>query len=287
MGQVAVVTDSGACLPPEVVAALGIEVVPLRFYIGDRSFLDGVDITANDIYRMLPKARTVPTTSAPTPLDYYAAIERASRSHDAVLIITITRRFSGMYQSATLAATTARDTLPDTAVLVMDSGTAAGAEGLVVLNAARAAFAGANVDEVCEVARRTMEQVDLIATLETLYYLARSGRVPMAVHWANAVVRVNPLFRILPLSGEAKTVRVARGRESAVRQMLELVQQRLAGRDMHGVVFHSYRFEEAMRLRERVTSMFTCREMYVSDFTPAMGIHTGPGVLGLAYYAAE
>ena len=109
----------------------------------------------------------------------------------------------------------------------------------------------------------------------------------MAVHWANAVVRVNPLFRILPLSGEAKTVRVARGRESAVRQMLELVQQRLAGRDMDGVVFHSYRFEEAMRLRERMACLFTCRELYVSDFTPAMGIHTGPGVLGLAYYAPE
>jgi len=287
MGRVAVVTDSSACLPPAIVADLGIHVVPLRFCIDDRSYLDGVDITADEVYRLLPGTRVLPTTSAPTPSDYYAALQRVAGDHAAAVVITITRRFSAMYQSAMLAAATARDALPATTVRVIDSGTAAGAEGLVVLNAAKAAAAGADVDAVCEAARRTMEIVDLIATLETLYYLARSGRVPMAVHWANSVVRVNPLFRILPLSGEAKTVRVARGRESAVRQLIELVRQRLAGHDLCGVVFHSYCLDEAMHLRQSVESAFSCRELYISDFTPAMGIHTGPGVLGLAFYAAD
>ena len=287
MGRVAIVTDSSACLPPDLVSGLGIHVVPLRFFIDGRSFLDGIDITATDVYRLLPCTRELPTTSAPTPSDYCAALHRASATHESALVITITRRFSGMYQSATMAAATARESLKHLQVTVIDSGTAAGAEGLVVLNAARVAAEGGSHGEVCFAARETMERVELVATLDTLYYLARSGRVPMAVHWANSAVRVNPIFRIRPLSGEAKTARVARGRESAIRQMLELMEQRTRTGTLHAVVFHSDCLGEAELLRDRVAGMFRFDELHVSDFTPAMGIHTGPGVLGLAYYTTN
>jgi DegV family protein with EDD domain len=257
----------------------------LRFSIEGRSYLDGIDITANDIYRLLPRARELPTTSAPTPGDYYAVMQRTAQESDSILVITIADRFSGMYQSAVLAASAARESLVGVSVEVVDCGTAAGGQGLVVLAAARVAAAGATLSETAARAREVMRSVDLVATLETLYYLARSGRVPMAVHWANAVVRVNPLLRISPLSGEAKTVRLARGRESAVRQLLQLVEQCVAERALHGIIFHSYRLQEAECLRERVEAQFDCRELHISDFTPAMGIHTGPGVLGLAYYS--
>ena len=285
MRRVAVVTDSSACLPAELVSQLGICVVPLRFLISNRAYLDGVDIKATDVYRMLPLVRELPSTSAPTPSDYYAAVQRASATHESVVVITITSRFSGMFQSATIAAATAREAIEGLQVAVIDSGTAAGAEGLVVLNAARVAAAGGTWEEVCVAARQVMDRVVLIATLNTLCYLARSGRVPMAVHWANSLVRVNPIFRILPLSGDARTVRVARGRASAVRQMLELAKQHVGERSMQCVVFHSDSLDEAESLRDRVSAMFRCAELYVSDFTPAMGIHSGPGVLGLACHA--
>lgn len=283
MQSVAVITDSSACLPADMVSALHIQVAPLRFFIDGKSYLDGIDITATDVYRLLPQLRELPTTSAPTPSDYSAAMERAARQHENIVVITITRRFSGMYQSALIAAATARDTLRQTRVEVIDSGTAAGAEGLVVLDAARAAAAGGDLEQVCAVARRTAASVSLVAVLETLHYLARSGRVPLAVHWANSVIRAHPVFRILPLSGEAKTVRIARGRESGVRQMLEMVAEDAHGKDVRVVVFHSDRLEEARTLADAAAARFPCRELYVSDFTPAMGIHSGPGVLGLAY----
>ena len=284
MGRVAVVTDSSTCLPPELVAELGIYVVPLRFFFGDRAYLDGIDITATDIYRMLPRVAEMPSTSAPTPSDYYAAVQRASTTHETVVVITITRRFSSMYQSAMIAAKTARESFGGLQVAVIDSGTAAGGEGLVVLDAARVAAKDGNCEEVCAAAREVMERVVLVATLDTLYYLAQSGRVPMAVHWANSLIHVNPIFQILPLSGAARTVRVARGRDSAVRQMLELAERCVGASDLRCVVFHSDRLDDAELLRDRVGGMVRCAELYVSDFTPAMGIHTGPGVLGLAFY---
>ncbi len=284
MAGVAVVTDSTVCLSPELTSSLGIESVPLRFFLDGRTYLDGLEITADEIYRLLPEARTLPTTSAPTPSDYYAAYQRAAASHSAILVITITRKFSAMYQSAVAAAETAQRNLAGVSIEVLDSHTTAGAQGLVVLAAARAAQQGADLPAVVRAAGDVMARVDLIAYLGTLYYLARSGRVPMALHWANAVVRVNPLFRVAPMSGEARTVRVARGRASAERQLLEIVEAGAGSRPLHGIVFHSYCPDEAARLRARVESSFNCVELYVSDFTPAMGIHTGPGVLGLAYY---
>lgn len=284
MGRVAVLTDSSACLSLDGASQLGIHVVPLRFFIDGSSYLDGIDITATDVYRMLPHCCELPSTSAPTPSDYYAAIQRASAGYQSAVIITITHRFSGMYQSAMIATATARDSLKGFPVTVIDSGTAAGAEGLVVLSAARVAAENGTHDEVCAAARGVSERVVLVATLDTLYYLARSGRVPMAVHWANSLVRVNPIFRILPLSGAARTVRIARGRESAIRQMLELVEQQVGQDELHCVVFHSDTLAEAESLRRRVEGKLRCVELYVSDFTPAMGIHSGPGVLGLAYH---
>ena len=284
MGRVAVVTDSSACLPGELVSELGIHVVPLRFFIDGKSYLDGIDITATNLYRLLPRVRELPTTSAPTPSDYHAAYQQMAAEHDSVAVVSLARRFSGMYQSALLAAATARESLPALRVEVLDSGTAAGAEGLVALSAARRAAAGAALDDVISTAREVSGRVVLVATLDTLYYLARGGRVPMAVHWANSVVRVNPVFRILPMSADARTVRVARGRQSAVRQMLELVRQQAGSGEWHGVVFHSDSLDDAEELRCQVVSMTRVVELYVCDFTPAMGIHTGPGVLGLAYY---
>lgn len=284
MASVAVVTDSTVCLSTELMSSLGIESVPLRFFLNGRTYLDGLEITADEIYRLLPQARTLPTTSAPTPSDYYAAYERAAASHSAILVVTITRKFSAMYQSALTAAETARRSLAGVSIEVLDSHTTAGAQGLVVLAAARAAQRGADLPAVVRAASDVMARVDLIAYLGTLYYLAKSGRVPMALHWANSVVRVNPLFRVGPMSGEARTVRIARGRAGAERQLLEIVGAEAGTSPLHGIVFHSYCPDEAGRLKRRVESSFHCVELLVSDFTPAMGVHTGPGVLGLAYY---
>jgi DegV family protein with EDD domain len=284
MGRVAVVTDSSACLPGDLVSELDVHVVPLRFSIDGESYRDGIDITATDLYRLLPRVRELPTTSAPTPSDYYAAYQQVAADHDSVVVITLARRFSGMHQSALLAAATAEESLPGLRIEVVDSGTAAGAEGLVALSAARRAAAGAALDDVISAAREVSGSVVLVATLDTLYYLARGGRVPMAVHWANSVVRVNPVFRILPMSADARTVRVARGRQSAVRQMLELVRQQVGAGEWHGIVFHSDSLDDAEELRCQVGRVMHVAELYLCDFTPAMGIHTGPGVLGLAYY---
>jgi len=285
--NVAIVTDSTACLPQEVVHQYNVEVVPLRFAWQGKTYRDGIDITPEIIYRILPTAKELPTTSAPSPGDYLEALQKLGQKYRSILVITLSARLSTMSDSARVAREMVGGRLQDVAVEVLDCGSAAGAQGLVVLAAARVAGAGGNLAEVTQVARRVSAKVNLAAFLDTLHYLAKGGRVPKAVAWANSLAKVKPIFHIAPLSGEVSTLKMARTRHGAVKQLLLMVKGKAGGKPVHAIVMHSRSLDEAERLRYSLATQLQCDELYVSDFTPAMGIHTGPGVLGIAYYADD
>jgi DegV family protein with EDD domain len=239
------------------------------------------------IYRILPAAQELPTTSGPSPSDYLEALQKMGQKYRAVLVITLSARLSTMFDSAKVAKEMAGERLQNTAVEVLDCGSAAGAQGLVVLAAAYAAAAGGDLAEVAQVARHVSAKVNLVAFLDTLYYLAKGGRVPKAIAWANSLVKVKPIFYIAPLSGEATTLKMARTRHGAVKQLLQMVKVQTEGRPVHAIVMHSHSLDEAERLKQCLADQLECNELYVSDLTPAMGIHTGPGVLGIAFYADD
>jgi len=287
MGCVAIVTDSTVCLPREVTEEFGIEIVPLRFLHDGKVYVDGVDISPEEMYRILPGAAKLPTTSAPAPGDYYDALERAAERHSSILVITISAKFSTMFDSAKTAVEMMMEEGRRATFDVLDCGTAAGAQGLIVLAAARAAAAGEGLVKVSEVATSVMAKTNLVAFVDTLYYLAKGGRVPKAVGWANTLIKIRPLFQIKPLSGEANVIRVARTRADAVEQLVGVVKKAAKGKAIHAMVMHSSALMEAEHLRDRLVAELRCNRTYISDFTPAMGIHSGPGVLGVAFYSDE
>jgi len=285
MGSVAIITDSTVCLPRDVTEGLDVEIVPLRFLHEDRVYVDGIDITPDEMYRILPGAKNLPTTSAPAPGDYYQALEKAAGRHSSILVITISAKFSTMFDSARTAVEMMMEQGRGATIEVLDCGTAAGAQGLVVLAAARAASAGEDLVNVTEAARSVMAKTGLVAFVDTLYYLVKGGRVPKAVGWANTLIKIKPIFQIRPLSGEANVTKIARTRAEAVEQLLVIVKKAAKGRAIHAMVMHSSALSEAEELKGRLASELRCDEIYVSDFTPAMGIHSGPGVLGIAFYS--
>jgi DegV family protein with EDD domain len=168
VSSVAVVTDTTACIPPEKVAAYGIELV----------YRDGIDISPTEFYAMLRQADKLPTTSGSLPGPYLEAYRRASRRAGSILCITESSKFSGMANSARLAMEMAREKLPGVNIKVMECSSAAAGQGLVVLAAARAAASGKSLDETAEVVTGLMPRVHLFASLDTLDYLVKGGRVP-------------------------------------------------------------------------------------------------------------
>jgi len=284
--KVAIVTDTTACIPKEQVEKYGIEVVPIEFIFGDKTYRDGIDMSPTEFYTRLRQAKKLPTTSGCLPGPYLEAYRKASRGASSILCITLPSKLSGMFNSAQLAIKMAKETLPNVAIEVLDCGTAAAAQGLVVLAAAKSAALGKSLNEVVEVAKSVMGRVNLLATLDTLKYLVKGGRVPKAAALAGSLLRIKPIFTVN--EGDAHPVTNARTNSGATKRILEIMEQKVVnGLPLNVAVMHADALDKAKELRDEISSRFDCAELFITEFTPVMGVHTGPGLIGVAFYSGE
>jgi DegV family protein with EDD domain len=285
MRKVAVVVDSTCCLPPEVVEKYDICVVPLQIIYEGKSYRDGVDITPNDVYKIMRKKENLPTTSTPSAGDFLNVYRQVSQKAESILCITVTGIQSKTFEAASAAKDIAKEEIPDTIIEVFDSRSVAGALGFIVREAARFASKGADLTEVIGVARNMMGKVNFLAMLDTLYYLARLGRIARAASWAGNLLNMKPVLEHSPAVGETMPVARPRTRRKAIERMLQIMSDRTKGSAVHAMVQHADEMEEAKKLAAEIKSRFNCVEMYITEFTPVMGVHTGPGLLAIGFYA--
>jgi DegV family protein with EDD domain len=282
MTRVAFITDSAACLPPHLAEEHSIDVVPLTLVLEGKAYRDQTD-DSHRFYQHLRSARRLPTTASPPPGDYLEILRRAAGKAEAALCITVGSRFSSSYESAVQAAARARIELPNLQVKVIDSGAATMAQGFMVLEAARVAAAGGDLDAAASRAEALKPRVGIIALLDTLDYLARGGRVPRAAAWASSLLQVKPILEFS--HGTVRLIRRVRVRRRAQERLYALLEERAAGaRSLHLCVHHADAPEEAQALFEQARSTLRPAELYMSEFTRVMTAHTGPGLLGFAYY---
>lgn len=245
-------------------------------------FEDGAAGAAS-FYETLRTASQRATTAAPSPGVYADAILRAAERNDSVLCVTVSRQFSAMYDAAAQGVQLARAQHADLDARVLDSGAAAMAQGFIVLEAARAAQGGADIEEVLRRARDLMPRVQLVVSLDTLAYLARSGRVPRLVIWAAGPLQVKPV--VVFHRGSYRPISVSRTTRGAIDRLFQALANRTkGGGGLHICVQHTNVPELAGELAERVRDTFQPKELIVQEFTQVMGVHTGPGLLGFAFY---
>lgn len=257
--------------------------MPMGVTIDGTTYLDGRDLQTADFYRLLREAREPATTSAPSPARFVEAFRSASERSTAVLCLTAASRFTASQDAARTAAAEAKEALPELEVAVLDSESAAGGQGLIALEAWRTSRDGGGLDEVVAAAGRVVQKVRVVAFPDTLYYLWKGGRVPRIAHAGASLLGIKPVFEMV--RGEVRTVARPRTQRRAITRLLELVNER-AGQDaLHATVMHADAPEAAEELRQRLEAMLPCRELFVSEFTPVMGAHIGPGLLGVAYWA--
>ncbi len=281
--KVAIAIDSAASLPPGFAAQPGVFIVPMTVTLDGVTYRDAVDITTNEFYRRLRTTPTAPTTSAPSTAAYLDIFRKASEAHQSLLCITAGDRFSASFDSATLAAAEAASLLPSLEIRILDSQSAAGSQALVALEAFRAAQQGATLARAEMNAIRVIERVNLLAFVDTLRYLRRSGRVPLVAHIGASLMMIKPLFRLR--HSEITTVARPRTRRTAIRRMLELMREDVGSRPVHAAVMHADALEDAESIKQTIAKNYDCAELYISEFTPAMGAHIGPGLLGIAYWS--
>lgn len=273
---VAVLTDSAAALPVEILAAHDITVVPMWLTIADQPVREG----ERSLGEILGDERV--TTSGPAPGEFQDAFRTLLERDDvdAVVACTVSAEMSATYEAATVAA---RDVGDD--VRVVDTATAAGAQALIVLAAARAAAENQSLDEVESVAERVSRTVRLVATLPTLDHLVRGGRVPAVAGWAGRHLGINPLFEFS--GGGIKKLRPALSAEAAHERIVSACLRSRpvdAGSALHVVAMHALARPVAQKLLDRVTAGVQPTSAFIGEFGSVMVVHTGPGVAGLAWW---
>jgi DegV family protein with EDD domain len=281
-----VVVDSGSCLPPDLLAKWHITSVPHQLIVGQRTFLDGVDIQPGQFYRMLNEQhRSAFTTAAPQPQHFLDAFLKAGERAPNVLCLTLSANFSATYRSACAALELANGRLSGLRVEVVDSQTAAGGSGLIALAAARWSSMGHSFDQVIAEVHNLEPKVNLLAFLDTLRYLNRGGRARRLGAWAGTLLGIKPLTELR--LGEARMVGRPRNRAKATAGLLDLMGQRVGRKPVVVNVMEAGAPNDAAALARRVETEFSCRELFISQFTPVMGLHTGPGLLGVAFYVDD
>lgn len=285
INRVAVVTDSVSCLPRDLVEKYAIKIVPISVIINGQAYRDGIDITPKEVYQLVATSKNLPGTTSPSPGDFLEAYRELSNRVDGIICVTICSDISMMYDSATQAKRMAEGDLPHVAINVIDSRTAGGAEGFVALAAARAAASGKDLAQATRTAEDMILRVSMLGVLDTLKYLARSGRIPKIAAWAGSMLRLNP---ILTFSHERiGLLEKARTKPRAVQRILQIMEERMGRKPVHVNLMHANVPEEAAALKRQVESQFECVELFVTDFAPTMGVQAGPGVLALAFYSEE
>ena len=285
MSKVAIVTDSTACLTKEMAAQYGIEVVPLTFYSGGKVYKDWVDVTPDEAYKLFLKDPESFKTSAVLPGDCLKAYRKASKQGKDILCITLSSKLSAVHDVAQGAKEQIKSELPHISIEVLDSQIATAAEGFIALAAARAAEEGKSLTEVVKTAEEVREKVNLVAFLDTVRYVYRSGRIPKVAAMAGSMLNIKPIFTFS--SGVPRFMGAVRNGKRGTERLLKAMREKVGLSPTHVAVMHVYASDEAEGLKERVSSEFDCVELWVTEFSPVMGYACGTGTLGLAFYKED
>lgn len=272
---VKVITDSTAALDAATSAAFGVAVVPTRVTLGGVSYRDG----ALPLSELLARFDEGVSTAGPAPGDFLEALAGAV---DGAVVLTVAANLSSSFKAATLAASLSGDRR----VRVLDTGTAAGAQALAALHAARVAAGGASLEEVEAAARRVLGRARLLGALETFEYLVRGGRLNSAVGRLAAGLHVHPIFELR--EGNICSLRLCFSRERAVGRLLGYWRRsRVEGARLHVIALHALVPDAAERLLQEVRREVEPETGLVAEFGPVMVVHTGPGLLGLSWWWEE
>ena len=271
MPKVHIVTDSTADIPPELVDEYGITVVPAVVVVGEKQYVDGEGLSRAEFYRRLPQMNPLPTTAAPAVGVFAEAYRAALAEADAVVGIFLASTLSSIYQNGLLAAESFGGR-----VHVVDSGQLTLGLGFQVLEAARVARAGGGVQDVLAAVASIQQRVRLVAMLDTLEFLRRSGRVSWAKARLGSLLQIKPFLEVR--NGEVLSLPAVRTRRKGLARLAEHVQT--WGALDYLALLHTGAPDDAQALlAAAVTEGLVLPPMKVL-VTTVIGTHVGPRGVG-------
>lgn len=277
---VKVVTDSLSDITSDVADELGITVVPVYVRFGEDVYRDRVEITTEEFYRRLVSDAAFPSTTQPTPNDFLDTYNKLAKEADEILVINLSSKLSGTYQSALQAKSMFEG---KSRIEVIDSQLVIMGLGLVIIAVAKAVQAGANLDEAAALVQRAVPKSHSVMFFDTLKYMAKGGRIGKASGLLGSLLSVKPVLTLK--DGEVSPLTRVRSRAAGIDYLYNFV----AGfASIEGLaVEHATTPDEANELVERLGSLFPKEQIYISTVSPVIGTYVGPQVLSVSVLEAE
>jgi len=283
MSRIAIVTDSVACISEEMKRKHDIRVAPVQIVWDRVEYRDGIDLTTTEFYRRLRTSKTLPTTASGMPGEYTQIFEDLKKEKvDGIVVVALTGALGASYKSAL----TARDSMSDAPPMeIIDTNTAMMAQGFAVMAAVKAAEAGAGLADIARAAKDTAAKTHIFWAMDTLEYLRKGGRVSLPQAVLASWLQVKPITGIDVETGKVEPMARVRTRGKVIAKLIEMMDERAkdAG-PLHVAIMHGDVAEEAEKLQKIVADRYKPAELMLSEITPVIGTHTGPGTLGLAFY---
>ena len=281
MSKVAIVTDSTAYLPEDLVSAYNITVVPLVVIWGEETLLDNVDIGPEEFYTRLATAKVMPSTSQATIKAFADVFEKLHGEGYEILTLVISAALSGTMDSATQAM----KMVPDAKVELVDSKLTSVPLAFMALSTARAAKRGASLEKCKEIAEAIRDHSEVFFAVDTLEFLHRGGRIGGASRFLGTALNLKPILYLE--EGKIEALEKVRTSKRAHKRLIELLKDRMDGQspiNLVGVV-GAAADKSMTRLMADIKENFQPKEVMMADLSPVIGTHTGPGTVGVAYCA--
>ena len=278
--KIALVTDSTAYIPKELLEQYQIHVAPQILIWGEETFQDGVDIQPAEFYARLKTAKTMPSTSQVTPSTFYRIFSELLEQDYQILAVLLADSLSGTIASAVQA----REMLSGGPIEIVDSRTTAMALGFQVLQTARAIQDGANIQDCIALATRAQQHTGVVFAVDTLEFLHRGGRIGGANRFLGTALNIKPLLEVV--NGRVEAIERVRTRKKSLARLVEILEERIGGRTpVRLATLHANAPTEAKELLEQAARQIAPIEQIFSEVSPVIGTHAGPGTVGLAFMA--
>ncbi|MFQ5824775.1 MAG: DAK2 domain-containing protein [bacterium] len=279
VSKIALVTDSSCDLTPEFVIRHNIQMVPVQLSFGHENYIDKITITPKEFYRKLQESEYYPTTSQPSPGDYFKTYKELWGHYEKAISIHLSGALSGTLQ----AAQTAANYTKEGEICVIDSRNASVALGLIVAEAAMAIEEGCDLEEVVAHIEWAIENVRFFVSIATMEYLIRSGRVSRSRGFLAKALNLMPILTI-DAEGKVKVAAKTFGGKAAMKKTMDFVCKEAYGKkNLRFAVGHANAPKTAAWYNEQIKKQFEVKEVMIVNVSPALGAHVGPGAAGVAF----
>ena len=281
MPKISIITDTDSSIPHEIAEEYQITQVPITIHFGESIYTTGKDINDAILFEIIDQGKKLPTTSAPPPAAFEKTYQKVFEDgSDAIICICVSSEVSATYQ----AALTAKEQFPGKDITVVDSMQLSMAQGLIVLNAAKAAKNGVPKDEILNEIELIKHNLHVYAALPTLKYLAMSGRVGKLAAGLADTLNIKPILSVQ--NGKLDLLEKIRTMKKAQKRLIDLAQISVQGRKIKQVsLIHVNNLEGVKDLYEELCDTFQCSgDPIIAEFTPGLSVHTGSGVIGFVLH---